>query len=885
VTASIALHGSYDYRLVTLSVIIAVLAAYAALDLAGRVTTARGRARLLWLTGGAVAMGIGIWAMHYIGMEAFSLPVRVLYDWPTVLISLLAAILASAVALLTVSRPTMGRVRMVGGGVFMGSGIAAMHYIGMEAMRLPAMCAYSPWLVALSVVVSVAISCVALHLTFALREHLATASLRRMISGFLLGLAIPAMHYVGMAAVRFMPMPAMSGPVFHAIDVSRFTVVSVALVTLLILGIVFPTSIIDRRFTHQAQRLATSQLQLQTIFDNMTEGVLVLDSRGKTVLVNKAAQQLLSLPEQPDYAKVIEDFEGFSLDGEPLPPSQWPTVRALRGEFVRNYEMLYRRKSTGETGAREISSAPVTITRGDSRQVIMTYRDVTERRHMDEARNRLAAIVESSEDAIIGKSDRGIVTSWNKGAEKLFGYTSAEMVGRSIKQLLPPGHEQEEDDILQRLRQGETVEHFETVRAKKNGDLVNVSLTISPIRDARGRITGASKIARNITEKKQMERQLQQSQKMEAIGQLTGGIAHDFNNLLAVMLGNLDLLERSVAGNEAALKRVHTAQKAAARGADLTRRLLAFCSNVELKPAPVDIHHNVQNMIELARALGPEIRISSHFDDSMPLVRVDAAGFENALLNLAVNSRDAMPRGGTLTITTQRCAIEASYPPVQTGEMKPGDYACVSISDTGSGMSKETLAHVFEPFFTTKPRGKGTGLGLAMVYGFAKQSGGTVRIYSELGVGTTVSLYLPLAEGQVAFPAECPAAPNVRLTGKVLVVDDEPEVLEIATTYLEQMGYSTLRADNGPNALKIAEQHTDIDLIMTDIIMPGGMNGVDFAEQVRHHIPHVRLIYCSGFPADALAETGLPHDDSPLLQKPYQRSEFNAVVAAVMGGQ
>jgi PAS domain S-box-containing protein len=884
-TASVALRGSYDYRLVTLSVNIAVLAAYAALDLAGQVATARGRARLLWLSGGAVAMGIGIWAMHYIGMEAFSLPVRVLYDWPTVLISLLAAILASAVALLTVSRSTMGRARMIVGGIFMGSGIAAMHYIGMEAMRLPAMCSYSPWLVALSVVVSIAISCLALHLTFALREHLATASLRRMISGFLLGLAIPAMHYVGMAAVRFMPMPAMSGSLTHSIDVSRFAVVSVALVTLLILGIVFPTSIIDRRFSHQAQRLATSQLQLQAIFDNMTEGILVLDREGKTVLVNQAAQRLLCLPEDPDYAKVMEDFEGFSLDGEPLPPSQWPTVRALRGEFVRNYEMLYRRKSTGETGAREISSAPVTITRGESGQVIMTYRDVTERRHMDEARNRLAAIVESSEDAIIGKSDRGIVTSWNKGAEKLFGYTSAEMVGRSIKQLLPPGHEEEEDDILRRIAQGETVEHFETVRTKKSGEIVNVSLTISPIRDARGRITGASKIARNITEKKQMERQLQQSQKMEAIGQLTGGIAHDFNNLLAVMVGNLDLLERCVAGNEAALKCVHTAQKAAGRGADLTRRLLAFCSNVTLKPAPADMHRSVKNMIELARALGPDIKITSHFEDNMPLVRVDAAGLENALLNLAVNARDAMPKGGTLTITIQRCALDASYPPVHTGELKAGDYARLSISDTGTGMSKETLAHAFEPFFTTKPRGKGTGLGLAMVYGFAKQSGGAARIYSEPGHGTTVSLYLPLADAQPLPPSPSPVFPNQRLTGKALVVDDELDVLEIAATWLDEMGYTTLCADSGPKALRIAEQHPDIVLIVTDIIMPGGMNGVDFAEEVRRQLPRVKLIYCSGFPADALTESSLPHVDSPLLQKPYRRTEFGALVNAVMGGQ
>jgi PAS domain S-box-containing protein len=877
--------GYYDYHLVTLSVIIAVLAAYAALDLAGRLTTARGHAQLQWLCGGATAMGFGIWAMHYIGMEAFHLPVPVLYDWPTVLLSLFAAVLASAIALFTVSRPTMDRSRMIVGGIFMGSGISAMHYIGMEAMRLPAMCMYSPWLVGLSVALSIGISIAALHLTFALREHRSAAGVRRIVSGLVMGVAIPITHYVGMVSVSFLPLPSMNAPLTHTIDVSRFNVVSIAMVALFVLGIVFPTSIIDRRFSRQAERLATSQLQLQTIFDNMTEGILVLDRGGKTVLVNKAAQLLLLLPDDPDYTEVIEQFEGFSLDGEPLPPSQWPTVRALRGEFVQKFEMLYRRKSNGETGAREISTAPVTNASGESGQVIMTYRDVTERRLMDEARNRLAAIVESSEDAIIGKTDTGVVTSWNKSAERLFGYSSAEIVGGSIKQLLPPGREHEEDDILQRIRRGETVEHFETVRAKKNGDLVHVSLTISPIRDAQGRITGASKIARNITEKKQMERQLQQSQKMEAIGQLTGGIAHDFNNLLAVMVGNLDLLEQLVTGNEAALKRVKTAQKAAGRGADLTRRLLAFCSSVELKPAPNELHHSVQNMIEMARALGPNVKITSQFEDSMPLIRVDAAGLEDTLLNLAVNARDAMPNGGTLAITTQRCILDASYPPVQTGELKAGDYACVSISDTGTGMSKEILAHVFEPFFTTKQRGKGTGLGLAMVYGFAKQSGGTVRIYSEPGLGTTVSLYLPLAEGQPLPPSAYPDLSTVRLTGKALVVDDEVDLLEIATTYLSQLGYTTLRADNGPNALKIAEQNRDIDLIVTDIIMPGGMNGVEFAEKVHQYLPHVKLIYCSGFPANALTERGLPQVDRPILQKPYLRAEFGAMVAAVMEGR
>lgn len=319
-TTSVSLSGYYDYRLVALSVFIAVLAAYAALDLAGRVTTSRGYARVVWLCGGAFAMGTGIWAMHYIGMEAYHLPVPVKYDWPTVLLSLIAAILAAGVALFTVSRPTKIRARMIAGGIFMGSGIAAMHYIGMEAMRLPAMCMYSPWLVGLSIVLAIAISFVALELTFALRGHVAQWSRRKISSALAMGLAIPTMHYVGMSAAGFMRLASMNGSLAHAVDVSSLNVVSIALVTVLILGIAFTMSILDRQFSLQAERLKTSQSQLQMIFDNMSEGILVLDKDGKTVLCNKAAVQLLSIPEELDaYSKVVEQFEAFLPNGEPLP--------------------------------------------------------------------------------------------------------------------------------------------------------------------------------------------------------------------------------------------------------------------------------------------------------------------------------------------------------------------------------------------------------------------------------------------------------------------------------------------------------------------------------------------------------------------------------------
>ena len=404
---------------------------------------------------------------------------------------------------------------------------------------------------------------------------------------------------------------------------------------------------------------------------------------------------------------------------------------------------------------------------------------------------------------------------------------------------------------------------------------------LSPLESPEGILVTAA--IRDISERKQLARQLHQSQKMEAIGQLTGGIAHDFNNLLGVIIGNLDLLDRLVADNPAAIKRVRTAQKAATRGADITRRLLVFSSNEELKPSVVLLGDSIQNTIELAaRGLGPEIKITTHVDESVPPLFVDPAGLESALLNLVVNARDAMPKGGSIIISSHVQTLDDSHPAVHAGDLKAGRYVCVSVTDTGYGMSKETLERAFEPFFTTKPRNKGTGLGLAMVYGFVKQSGGTVRVYSELGQGTTVSFYLPFARSLHPVPADTPETFGAKPGGTVLVVDDEEDLLEVALAYLAEMGFTSFDAKDGASALDVLAEHEEIDLMVTDIVMPGGMNGVELVQKALLLRPDLKIIYSSGFPAEALAEKSMPLLDGPLLHKPYQRNEFAAIIHRVM---
>ena len=351
--------GSYDYRLVALSVVIAAVAAYAALDLAGRVTSARPRLRFVWLAGGSLAMGIGIWSMHYIGMLAFRLPIRVLYDWPTVLLSLLAAVLASACALFVVSRKKMGLLRASIGSIFMGGGVAAMHYVGMAAMRLLAMCEWSASLVTLSIVLAVVFSFVAILLTFYFREDLSTWSWRKIPSAVVMGSGIAIMHYTGMAAATFTRSKstlAYSDTV-HAVSVSSLSIVGIIVVTFLVLGIAVVTSLADRRFAAQAVEL--------------------------------------------------------------------------------------------------------------------------------EASAHLAAIVESSDDAIISKTLEGVILSWNSGAEKMFGYSAQEAKGKKMMLLIPPEHSDEEPDILARVARGEQVAHLETTRIRKDGKAIDVSVTISPMRDVR----------------------------------------------------------------------------------------------------------------------------------------------------------------------------------------------------------------------------------------------------------------------------------------------------------------------------------------------------------------------------------------------------------------
>ncbi len=381
------------------------------------------------------------------------------------------------------------------------------------------------------------------------------------------------------------------------------------------------------------------------------------------------------------------------------------------------------------------------------------------------------------------------------------------------------------------------------------------------------------------------QEQLRQAQKMEAVGQLTGGIAHDFNNMLAVVVGSLDLLGRRLGAADArALRYVEAAKDGARRAALLTQRLLAFSRQQPLRPEPIDANKLVAGMSDLIRgSLGSDVRLETVLAGGLWRLQADPNQLENAILNLAVNARDAMPEGGRLTIETQNAHLDARYVAAHLG-VSAGQYVLIAVTDTGSGMPQEVIAKAFDPFFTTKTVGKGTGLGLSQVYGFVKQSGGHVKLYSEAGQGTTVKVYLPRLLGAAGDRAQDNAAPGMPLGEQqevVLVVEDEPAVRQFSADALGELGYRVLEADGAAAALRLLDAHPEIALLFTDVVMPD-VNGRKLADEARRRRPDLKVLFTTGYTRNAVVHNGVLDAGVELIGKPFTIEELAAKVREVL---
>jgi len=649
------------------------------------------------------------------------------------------------------------------------------------------------------------------------------------------------------------------------------------------------------------QALGKSEERFRLIVESVPNAIVMINAGGDIEMVNDPAERIFGYSRSELLGRPVELL---------LPERHRFAHPELRAAFFADPQMrqmgvgrdLFARRKDGREFPVEIGLSPIETE--DGAMVLAAIVDITERKineqRLLDARHRaeevLAALRKSEEQlsraqrlAQMGSDVRNLRTDeaeWSDETYRIFG-VSRETYVTSTENLLKMVHPDDRAIVLatrEQIKQGKCPEPFEYRIIRPDGTTRQIYRENELILGEDGTPEYFAGTVHDVTERRQTEQQLRQAQKMEAIGNLTGGMAHDFNNLLGIIIGNLDLVRDRIGADQEAREIVGEALEAAWRGADLTRRLLAFARRQPLRPALLDLNELVGNTVRLLqRVLGEDIEITlSLAEDAWP-VMADPAQLEASLANLATNARDAMPRGGRLIITTANRNLDEDYAATHV-DVTAGEFALIEVSDTGIGMSAEIASQIFEPFFTTKEPGKGTGLGLSMVFGFLRQSGGHVNVYSEPGVGTTFRLYLPRATVE-ELPAEAPnARPAVRGAGEtVLVVEDNPAMRRIVLRQLRELGYRVLECDRAAAGLELL-QREQVDLLLTDIVMPGGLDGVELARLALERWPALKIVLTSGFPEARVNGNGEFLGSLRLLSKPYSKEELAAVVRTALNG-
>ena len=611
--------------------------------------------------------------------------------------------------------------------------------------------------------------------------------------------------------------------------------------------------------------------QNRRIFDTCLDLILVSDRKGVFTRVSPSSLRILGY--QPEEMIGHNALEFLCPDD--LESTRNEIRLARRGRKRRNFEARFRHKdghfvSMNWTG---VWSEPDMEYFSIGRD--MTARKALERRER-ESKTTLAAVIDASPVAIICLAPDHTVLVWSRAAEQLFGYKAEEVIGKPYK-LVPEGHEAEFRTLIARSMSGETLRDVRVRRQRKDGALVDISFEAAPMYDA-GKVTAVAFALADITERNKLEQRLRQSEKMDVIGQLTGGVAHDFNNMLTVITGTIDLLADGVADRPELAEIAKLISEAADRGAELTRHLLAFARKQPLQPRETNVTQMAHEAANLLRqTLGEQINIDWKLSETAWSAMVDPGQLVTAIMNLAVNARDVMPNGGKLTIETKNVFLDETYAN-EHSEVMAGAYVMIAVSDTGPGIPPAIRDRVFEPFFTTKGVGKGTGLGLSMVYGFVKQSGGHIKLYSEEGLGTTFKIYLPRAGGATVDAAEVPLAPAIGGDEIILVVEDDPIVRSSVTTQLRSMGYRVVTAENGHDALALIDDGVAFDLLFTDVVMPGTLDGRKLVNEVRKICPNVKVLFTSGYTQDAIVHHGRLDPDVLLLPKPYRKADLAQMI-------
>jgi len=636
--------------------------------------------------------------------------------------------------------------------------------------------------------------------------------------------------------------------------------------------------LIERKVAEDALR--QSEMRKAAILHSALDCIVSFDADGLVTEFNPAAERT--------FLQAQEQILGKPVDEILLPSAEREVGRAALGIGLgptasggRRFELIFAR-GDGSVFPGEVALSPV-VSAG--KPVFTIYvRDITGRKEAERVTSELAAVVANSNDAILVCTLDGVVRSWNAGAERIFGYAADEVAGRPLHMLFPPERLDEFPQTLSTVQRGESLANYETVRLRKDGRKINVSVTDSPIRGEGGVITGVSSIVRDITERKRLEEDLLQAQKMDAVGRLAGGIAHDFNNVLTAIVGYTDLLIGQIEERHWMWKHLSETRKAADFAASLTQQLLAFSRRQPLYPRVFCVNDSVRHMEKmLRRVLGEQVKVRTELRAEVGRVKADVTQFEQVLLNLCVNARDAMPSGGHICISTADVAyfLDDFY---SLNEMPAGEYVKLTVTDSGTGIAPDVIKHIFEPFFTTKEKGEGTGLGLATCYGIVKQSGGYIAVDSTVGVGATFSVYLPRVEESgepVMARREFGALPGGHET--ILYVEDEITVRSLTAHILRRLGYTVLEAGDGQQTRDIIESQAGrkIDLLFADVVLPD-LGGKELADWVRRRSRSTRVLYCSGYIDEHVLKRHGIEGDLPFLQKPFAPADLAHKVREVI---
>jgi PAS domain S-box-containing protein len=518
------------------------------------------------------------------------------------------------------------------------------------------------------------------------------------------------------------------------------------------------------------------------------------------------------------------------------------------------------------------------------RAIVTNFRDISERKRAEETRLLLASIVESSNDGIISQTLDGTILTWNTAAERIFGYSATEAIGRHISITAPPDRREEFETLLGRLREGLYLQGYDAEGIRKDGEHIQVSLTMSPIRDSAGRIIGVSAIARDVTLPKQLAEQSHRSQKMEAIGRFAGAVTHEFNNVFTIILGYCDLLRGPrypVANLSRDLERV---QRTVERGAHLTKQLLGLASKQKTHPVVLDLNKELVKIETMLPALIHEnVKLVLYLTREPVMIKADANLIDQLVVNLALNALEAMPERGHLTIETSNVQF-ADQHVTRSGVVPAGSYVRLTVKDTGRGMTPDIISHLYEPFFSTKPREKHSGLGLAVVYSIVYQSGGYIDAYSERGRGTAFDIYLPKVE-VIPQPERAVVRKANAGTETILVLEDDRVLRGIVVEHLTGLGYFILEAHDCIDAIDLCRQHSSkVDLLLTDVAMPD-MNGPALAETIREIAPGIKVLFMSGYPQEHVQRKEGGSSQMNFLAKPLSASQLAAKVRMVLDSE